>query len=109
MRLPLRPGENVMYSAFDAVRCTSLLDRVGHCCSINEQDPDLGQFNRSFSKAMEFSFNSPCTAQLLVCVRYCWAGEMIEDFMFSHPMQCPTTSSDVFNVLRHFFSQSKLS
>ena len=42
-------------------------------------------------------------AQLLVYVRYCWDGEMIEDFMFCHRMQGRTTSLDVFNVLCDFF------
>ena len=45
---------------------------------------------------------------MLVYVRYCWGGEMVEDFMFSHQMQCRTTGLDVFNVLNDFFSQSEL-
>ena len=48
-------------------------------------------------------------AQLLVYVRYCWGGEMMEDLMFCYEMQCRTTGLDVFNVLYDFFSQSELS
>ena len=47
-------------------------------------------------------------AQLLVYARYCWDGEIMEDLMFCHQMECRTTSSDVFNVLCDFFSESKL-
>ena len=45
---------------------------------------------------------------MVVYVRYCWGGEMVEDFMFCHQMQCRTTGLDVFNVLNDFFSQSEL-
>ena len=48
-------------------------------------------------------------AQLLVYVRYCWGGEIIEDFMFCYEMHRRTTGLDVFNVLCDFFSQSELS
>ena len=44
-------------------------------------------------------------AQLLVYVRYCWSGEMIENFMFCYEMQGRTTGLDVFNVLCDFFLQ----
>ena len=41
--------------------------------------------------------------QLLVYVLYCWSGEMVEDFMLCHRMQCRTTGLDVFNALNDFF------
>ena len=62
-----------------------------------------------FAIQLDESTDIASQAQLLVYVRYCWSGEMVEEFMFCHQMQCRTTGLDVFNVLNDFFSQSKLS
>ena len=49
-------------------------------------------------------------AQLLVYIRYCRGGEMVEDFMFCHQIQCRTTGlTYFFNILDDFFLQSELS
>ena len=62
-----------------------------------------------FAIQLDESTDIVSQAQLLVYVRYCWGGEMIEDFMFSHQMQGRTTGLDVFNELCDFFSQMELS
>ena len=62
-----------------------------------------------FAIQLDESTDIASQAQLLVYVRYCWGGEMIEDFMFCHRMQGRTTGLDVFNVLCDFFSQMELS
>ena len=46
-----------------------------------------------------------CTSQLLVNVKYCWSGQILEKFLFSHQMPGRVTDLDVFNGLCDFYSQ----
>ena len=42
-------------------------------------------------------------SHLLVYVRYCWEGEMLEDFLMCHAMSTRATGEEVFKVLKEFW------
>ena len=45
----------------------------------------------NFAIQLDESTDIASQAQLLVYAQYCWSGEMVEEFMFCHQMQCRTT------------------
>lgn len=73
---------------------TQLIDRLKQGC---------------FAIQLDESTDIASQSQLLVYVRYCWEGEMIEDFLFCYAMPSRTTGEEVFKALDKFFSQSGLS
>ena len=62
-----------------------------------------------FAIQLDESTDIASQSQLLVYVRYCWEGEMIEGFLFCYAMPSRTTGEEVFKGLHNFFSQSGLS
>lgn len=48
-------------------------------------------------------------AQLIVYVRYCYEGDILEDFLFCQALVERTTGGKIFEVLNNFFNSNKLS
>lgn len=45
-------------------------------------------------------------SNLLVYIRYCWKGEILEYFLFCSSLPLRTSGEDVFNLLNNFFLQN---
>jgi hypothetical protein len=61
-----------------------------------------------FAIQLDESTDIANAAQLLVYVRYCWEGEVLEDFLFCKSLPGRTTGEELFRVLDSFFDESGL-
>lgn len=61
-----------------------------------------------FAIQLDESTDIACAAQLLVYIRYCWEGEVLEDFLFCKSLPGRTTGEELFRVLEAFFEESGL-
>ncbi|KII69897.1 SCAN domain-containing protein 3 [Thelohanellus kitauei] len=64
--------------------------------------------NSKFAIRLDKSIDIANASQLLVCVRYCCEGEVLEDFMCFKSLPGRTSGEDLFRVLDSFFEDSEL-
>jgi hypothetical protein len=58
-----------------------------------------------FSVQLDESTDVMHRAQLLVCVRYVYNGDMKTEFLFCKPLESTTTARDIFKVVSDFFEK----
>lgn len=61
-----------------------------------------------FALQLDESTDITNRSQLMVYVQNCWESEMLEDFLFCHPMPTRTTGEDVFKVMVSFLQSGSL-
>ena len=61
------------------------------------------------SLQLDESTDASLCSQLLVFVRYVKENEVVEEFLFSEPTKTTTKAMDVFNIVKEFFLNHKMS
>lgn len=65
--------------------------------------------SKVFALQLDESTDISNLAQIIVYVRYCYAGDICEEFLFCEALKERTSGEKIFELLDNFFKQNKLS